>query len=97
MRKFLLLSLLVLLLAAVVGYGVWTQQRSGGHYLSDLRIRLTVNQGVAGDHGNLLGVQPELFPNDYQSTARLHRKLAAYLQQARGLGLLNEKTIVVLP
>lgn len=97
MRKFLLFSLLVLLLATLAGYGVWTQQRSSGHYLSDLRIRLTVNQGVAGGHGNLLGLQPELFPNDYQSTSRLHRKLAAYLQQARGLGLLNEKTIVVLP
>ncbi|KIH86003.1 nitrilase-related carbon-nitrogen hydrolase [Pseudomonas batumici] len=97
MRKFIVFSLLVLLLAAVTGYGVWTQQRSNGHYLSDLRIRLVVNQGVAADHGNLLGVQPELFPNDYQSPARLHRKLAAYLQQARSLGLLNEKTIVVLP
>jgi len=97
MRKFIVFSLLVLLLAAVTGYGVWTQQRSSGHYLSDLRIRLVVNQGVAADHGNLLGLQPELFPNDYQSPARLHRKLAAYLQQARSLGLLNEKTIVVLP
>ncbi|MBV6753641.1 carbon-nitrogen hydrolase family protein [Pseudomonas chlororaphis] len=97
MRKFLLFSLSVLLLAAVAGYGVWTQQRSSGHYLSDLRIRLSVNQGVAGAHGNLLGLQPELFPNDYQNPARLHRKLAAYLQQARSLGLLNDKTIVVLP
>ena len=97
MRTFLLFSSLALLLAAVAGYGMWTQQRSNGHYLSDLRIHLAVNQGMAGSHGNLLGLQPELFPNDYQSTARLHRKLAAYLQQARNLGLLNDKTIVVLP
>jgi hypothetical protein len=44
-----------------------------------------------------LGVQPELFPSDYSSVKRLHRKLAAYLEQARDCGLLNTKTIVVLP
>lgn len=97
MRKFLVGILLVALIAALTSYGLWTQQRSSGHYLSDLRIRLTLNQGVPGDHGNLLGIQPELFPSDYQSLPRLHRKLAAYLQQARSLGLLNARTVVVLP
>jgi predicted amidohydrolase len=38
-----------------------------------------------------------LFPADYQSLERLHLKLAAYLQNARDQGLINDKTIVVLP
>ncbi|WP_054061328.1 MULTISPECIES: nitrilase-related carbon-nitrogen hydrolase [Pseudomonas] len=97
MRKFFVGTLLVALIAALTSYGLWTRQRSSGHYLSDLRIRLTLNQGVPGEHGNLLGIQPELFPSDYQSLPRLHRKLAAYLQQARSLGLLNARTVVVLP
>ncbi|SDT00327.1 carbon-nitrogen hydrolase family protein [Pseudomonas fuscovaginae UPB0736] len=97
MRKFFVGILLIALIAALTSYGLWTQQRSSGHYLSDLRIRLALNQGVPGEHGNLLGIQPELFPSDYQSLPRLHRKLAAYLQQARSLGLLNARTVVVLP
>ena len=85
------------LVAAVAAYLVWTQERPVGHYLSDLRITLAVNEGLPADRGNLLGIQPELFPADYQSLERLHLKLAAYLQKARDLGLINDKTIVVLP
>lgn len=85
------------LIAVIATYGMWTAKRPVGHYLSDLRINLAVDQGVRADRGNLLGIQPELFPGDYQSPQRLHRKLAAYLQQARDKDLLNAKTIVVLP
>lgn len=97
MRKLLGFTLIMALVAAVSAYLVWTQERPVGHYLSDLRINLAVDQGVPADRGNLLGIQPELFPADYQSLARLHLKLAAYLQNARDQGLINDKTIVVLP
>ena len=97
MRKLLYLFFSMALVAALTTYAMWAADRPAGHYLSDLRIELAVNQGTPGDRGNLLGIQPELFPTDYQSSARLHRKLAAYLQQARDQGLLNEKTVVVLP
>ncbi|QXI30443.1 carbon-nitrogen hydrolase family protein [Pseudomonas vanderleydeniana] len=97
MRKLFAGFLLIVLIVGLTSYGLWTKQRSSGHYLSDLRIRLALNQGSPGEHGNLLGIQPELFPSDYQSLPRLHRKLAAYLQQARSLGLLNARTVVVLP
>lgn len=97
MRTFFTLVFAFALTAALVGYGFWTGQRPVGHYLSDLRIQLVVDEGQPSDHGNLLGIQPELFPADYQSTRRLHRKLAAYLQQARDSGLINSRTIVVLP
>ncbi|MBK5410352.1 carbon-nitrogen hydrolase family protein [Pseudomonas yamanorum] len=97
MRKLLGFTLIMALVAAVSAYLVWTQERPVGHYLSDLRINLAVDQGVPADRGNLLGIQPELFPADYQSLERLHLKLAAYLQKARDQGLINDKTIVVLP
>lgn len=97
MRKLLGFTLIMALVAAVSAYLVWTQERPVGHYLSDLRINLAVDQGVPADRGNLLGIQPELFPADYQSLERLHLKLAAYLQNARDKGLINDKTIVVLP
>ncbi|MCX7081191.1 MAG: carbon-nitrogen hydrolase family protein, partial [Pseudomonas sp.] len=97
MRKLLCLTFSMVLIATIAGYAMWTVDRPVGHYLSDLRITLAVNQGIRADRGNLLGIQPELFPTDYQSPRQLHRKLAAYLQQAREQGLLNEKTIVVLP
>ncbi|WP_226476342.1 carbon-nitrogen hydrolase family protein [Pseudomonas sp. MWU16-30323] len=97
MRKLLGFTLIMALVAAISAYLVWTQERPVGHYLSDLRISLAVDQGVPADRGNLLGIQPELFPADYQSLERLHLKLAAYLQKARDQGLINDKTIVVLP
>lgn len=97
MRKLLYLTFSMALLALLTTYAMWTIDRPLGHYLSDLRIKLAVDQGVPAGRGNLLGIQPELFPTDYQNPERLHRKLAAYLQQARDQHLLNEKTIVVLP
>ncbi|MHC8406563.1 carbon-nitrogen hydrolase family protein [Pseudomonas sp. TMB3-21] len=97
MRKLLYLTFSMALIAALTTYAMWAADRPAGHYLSDLRIDLAVDQGTPADRGNLLGIQPELFPTDYQSPERLHRKLAAYLQKAQQQGLLNEKTIVVLP
>ncbi|MBX8483867.1 nitrilase-related carbon-nitrogen hydrolase [Pseudomonas cichorii] len=97
MRKFFGICLILASMAALVSYGLWTQQRPQGHYLSDLRIHLAINEGQPGERGNLLGIEPELFPTDYQNPQRLHRKLAAYLQHARELGLINARTIVVLP
>ncbi|MBP5967510.1 MULTISPECIES: carbon-nitrogen hydrolase family protein [Pseudomonas] len=97
MRKLLYLFFSMALVAVLTTYAMWAADRPAGHYLSDLRIKLAVDQGTPADRGNLLGIQPELFPTDYQSPARLRRKLAAYLQQAQDQGLLNDKTVVVLP
>jgi predicted amidohydrolase len=97
MRKVLGSFTAAVLVILLVSYGLWTSKRHVGHYLTDLRIQLLINDGQPGDNGNLLGIQPELFPSDYSSIKRLHRKLAAYLQQARERGLINGKTIVVLP
>ena len=97
MRKVLGSLIAVVLAILIVSYGLWTSKRRVGHYLTDLRIQVVVNDGQPGQRGNLLGIQPELFPSDYSSLKRLHRKLAAYLEQARDRGLLNDKTIVVLP
>lgn len=97
MQKLLLGALALVVITMLCGYGLWTEQRPVGHYLSDLRIELTLNQGVPANQGNLLGIEPELFPGDYQSLQRLHLKLAAYLQHARELGLINAKTVVILP
>lgn len=97
MRKLFALAFTLALVAALAAYLVWTQERPVAHYLSDLRITLAVNEGEPADRGNLLGIQPELFPADYQSLERLHLKLSAYLQKARDQGLINPKTVVVLP
>ncbi|EJN35749.1 putative amidohydrolase [Pseudomonas sp. GM80] len=97
MRKLLYLTFSMALVAVLASYAMWAADRPAGQYLSDLRIKLAVDQGTPADRGNLLGIQPELFPTDYQSPERLHRKLAAYLQQAQDQGLLNDKTVVVLP
>ena len=97
MRKLFGCTLLIALVASAAGYGYWAEHREVGHYLSDLRIKLAVNDGADQGRGNLLGIEPDLSPRDFQSLALVHLKLCAYLNSARNDGLLNDKTIVVLP
>ncbi|WP_374980310.1 carbon-nitrogen hydrolase family protein [Pseudomonas solani] len=97
MRKLLIVLASALFAGVLVSYAIWTDERPVGHYLSDLRSEVALNLGEPGERGNLLGIQPELFAADYQSVDRLRLKLAAYLEKARSEGLLNERTIVVLP
>jgi predicted amidohydrolase len=97
MRRLLgntLAAIVVILLGA---YALWTDIPTDAHYLSDLRSHVALNQGQPGNKGNLLGIQPEMFSGDYHSTDLLRLKLAAYLHKARDEGLLNGKTVAVLP
>ena len=55
MHKLIGFTLFIALVVAAGGYGVWTQKRDVGHYLSDLRIQVAINDGVNQDRGNLLG------------------------------------------
>ncbi|CAD5109767.1 carbon-nitrogen hydrolase family protein [Zestomonas carbonaria] len=97
MFKLLRIITLTLSLALLASYLLWSETRPVGHYLSDLRSQVVLDEGQPGEHGNLLGIQPELFAGDYQSRERLELKFVAYLEKARGEGLLNDKTVVVLP
>lgn len=97
MRLLITLLLALALLTALGSYAYWIEQRPSSHYLSDLRSQVALDIGEPGPRGNLLGIQPELFAADYQSLARLRLKLAAYLDHARDQGMLNERTVVVLP
>ena len=97
MHRLITLLLALALLVGLGSYAHWIEQRPSGHYLSDLRSQVALDIGQPDRHGNLLGIQPELFAADYQRLARLRLKLAAYLDHARERGMLNERTIVVLP
>lgn len=92
-----LLGVAVLALAALIIYLDWTRDRRSGPLLSDLRILPIESQGQPSETGNLLGIETRLMPADYQSRERLRLKFATYLDQARGAGLLNDRTVVILP
>ena len=97
LRRALLLLLTALFVELLAAYASWIQWRPASYYLSDLRSSLAFSQGSDTGRGNLLGIQPELYRADYRSALHLHRKLAAYLDKAREEGLLNARTVVVLP
>ncbi|MEH6367295.1 MAG: carbon-nitrogen hydrolase family protein [Pseudomonas marincola] len=98
MHKLTKYALLLLIIGGAGVYLYWAKQRPDvGIFLTDLRSQLSVNQGQPSERGNLLGIQPLLYASDYQSRETLHLKLAAYLQKARDKGLLNSKTVAVLP
>ncbi|MDH4656686.1 MULTISPECIES: hydrolase [unclassified Pseudomonas] len=97
MRKLLTPLIAAILVSCLTAYAVWTGERPHAHYLSDLRATLTSNVGTAGASGNLLAIRPALYPSDYRDPDLLRMKLVAAFDQARALGLLNEKTVVALP
>jgi predicted amidohydrolase len=53
--------------------------------------------GSARGHGNMIGIEPYMIPQDYVSKASFFDKLNAYLLIAQHEGWLNEKTIVLFP
>lgn len=57
----------------------------------------TVSRGTPGERGNLLGIQPWLTPEDYASDVRFDARLRELLTAARKQGLLNPRTVVILP
>src|SRR5690606_37582275 len=94
---FKLLVPFVLCAVALATYLVWTPDGPGGPLLSDVRTLPIESEGPPGDAGYLLAIEVKLLPADYQSRERLHMRFATYLEQSRAAGLLNERTIVVLP
>jgi predicted amidohydrolase len=97
MRRLLSYALVCTLVVVFGAYALWTDLPTDTHYLSDLRSEVALNQGQPGDKGNVLGIQPEMFSGDYHSVELLRLKLTAYLHKARDAGLLNGKTVAVLP
>ncbi|HVN16911.1 MAG TPA: hypothetical protein VMT73_14305, partial [Anaerolineales bacterium] len=65
--------------------------------MDELRIAEKNDLGTDRGRGNLLGIEPYITPLDYASQTSLYAKLDGYLSVARGLGWINEKTIVVWP
>lgn len=95
--SFKLLISVVLGAVALAAYIGWTQDRRSGPLLSDLRTLPIENAGTPGEAGNLLAIEVKLLPADYQSRERLYLRFATYLEQAHDAGLLNARTVVVLP
>jgi hypothetical protein len=63
----------------------------------NLGVRQVRSHGHDEGQGNILGIEPNMLPLDYQSQETLCAKLASYLDVARTQGLLNEQSIVLWP
>ena len=90
-------GLALIALAALILYLDWATDRRSGPLLSDLRTLPIETRGHPGERGNLLAIEARLTPADYQSRERLTLKFTTYLDQARSAGLLNSRTVAVLP
>lgn len=97
MRTHLTLLCAALLLGLAGGYSTWLHETPARHYLTDLRTEIEELGGPADWHGNLLSLNPALYPNDYSSPQQLSRKLDNILLQARDNALLTPETVVILP
>jgi Carbon-nitrogen hydrolase len=59
-------------------------------------LNIQVHNSPQG-RGNILGIEPHMLPQDYESQESLRAKLDSYLDAARKNGFLNGKTIVLWP
>jgi predicted amidohydrolase len=59
-------------------------------------LNIKVHNSPQG-RGNILGIEPNMIPQDYESQESLRAKLDSYLDSARKQGFLNEQTIVLWP
>lgn len=96
--KKLLLAVFALLGVALGAYLLWA---NAGRDLplpaSDGGFQAFTEMGGDSGRGNLVGIQPYLLPVDYSSEAAFLAKLNAYFASAKRRGVLNPKSIVVLP
>lgn len=97
MRKLLILLLAAAFIGAGTAYAFWLREMPVSHYLSDLGSTISEPGNAPGDTGNLLALNPALFPSDYQDPERLRLKLSSALDNARAQGLLTNDTLVALP
>jgi len=84
-------------LAACAAYAVWSRYGRGVPDRPAPEAYPLESIGEDAGRGNLLGLQPRLEPADYASADRLLGRLDGYFAAARRGGVLNEKTVVLLP
>jgi len=65
--------------------------------MTDLNIPNLHQLGSNRGHGNLLGIEPYMVPQDYASADSFYNKLKMYLLSAQRERWLSKKTIVVFP
>ncbi|TGL93534.1 carbon-nitrogen hydrolase [Leptospira barantonii] len=86
------------LLCLVILYSIWSHTgRSASSTTIDSRLQRIESLGRDVQKGNLLGIQPWMFPGDYSNERNFLNKIDSYLVEADREKFLNPKTIVVFP
>lgn len=84
------------LFALFLIYNIWS--RSGRNFVYTGTYQSTVlSYGTDSGRGNILGMQPWFTPFDFSRPSAYYGILDFQFKQAKHAGLLNEKTIVLLP
>jgi hypothetical protein len=93
------MALLLVLIAIIIGgYYLWSQTgRDFDAPSVDTQIKNAAEYGVDSGNGNLVGIQPYMFPYDYSDRERFLAKMDAYFKLIMDKGWLKNKTVVVLP
>ncbi|WP_262691707.1 nitrilase-related carbon-nitrogen hydrolase [Kordiimonas aestuarii] len=62
-----------------------------------LHLHHSASYGTNSGAGNVVGIEPYMEPLDYANAGRFEAKLDGYLLEAKAMGWIGEKTIVLLP
>ncbi|MCU0443669.1 MAG: carbon-nitrogen hydrolase family protein [Microscillaceae bacterium] len=82
-------------------YGIYTfwsrADRAAPELNLDLQIKEIKSIGKDNKKGNVVGIQPFMYPIDYASEANFYTKMDAYFYEAQKQRFLDSNTVVLLP
>lgn len=90
----------VILLVILILWTLWANTGKNGSLPAiEPQITLVENLSLPMDsiQGNVVGIQPFMYPTDYLSEQRFFEKLDLYFSAAKNEGFFNGNTIVLLP
>jgi hypothetical protein len=93
-----LTQFLATLLIIVMFYAIWAytgrQHNSGQTYTGKVDIQ---EFGADSGHGNIVSIQPFMYPDDYASKESFHNALDRYMANAAKKGWFHKNTVVSFP
>lgn len=88
----------VMVLAALVGYLVWSNTgRNVTDFDTQLYLDTTFVLNADSGKGNVIGINPYMVPQDYSQKELFIKKIQGYLDICQKNGWFNKKTVVILP
>jgi predicted amidohydrolase len=99
MKKYLRYAVIIFIGLVITTYNIWSgSARQAPPLLPEETCSTEVEVfGNDSGKGNLIGIQPKLFPRDFANEESFYSSIDSYLSQAERSKLFTDRTVVVFP